>query len=110
MPTIAAPAAFGHGPTLPMPTLMGLGTDFEVEESHDFDAALMRPPRDSSEEPVSPVSPPVAPLGRATVEGRDTSPTHEEPVALRRQTSALKKPGGSKTVSTILGTLIKINS
>uniref|UniRef100_A0A1X7V4I4 PDZ domain-containing protein n=1 Tax=Amphimedon queenslandica TaxID=400682 RepID=A0A1X7V4I4_AMPQE len=89
MPTIA-PATFGHGRTLPMPTLMGLGTDFDVEESHDFDAALMRPSRDSSEEPV-------APLGRATVEGRDMSPTQEEPVVLRRQTSALKKPGGNKT-------------
>ena len=98
MPTIAAPAAFGHGPTLPMPTLMGLGTDFEVEESHDFDAALVRPPRDLSEEPVSPVSPPIAPLGRATVEGRDPSPT-QEPIVLKRQTSALKKPGGNRTVS-----------
>uniref|UniRef100_A0A1X7SQH2 Uncharacterized protein n=1 Tax=Amphimedon queenslandica TaxID=400682 RepID=A0A1X7SQH2_AMPQE len=60
MPTIAAPAAFGHGPTLPMLTLMGLRTDFDIKESHDFDAALMRPSRDASEEPVLPVSPPVA--------------------------------------------------
>ena len=101
MPTIAGPAAFGHGPTVSMPTLMGLaqeGAEFQVDASHDFDVTMMTS-RDSSEEPVSPVSPPIAPIGRATVEGRDTPTTQDQPVVLRRQASALKKSSGNRNVS-----------
>ena len=81
-PVIASPAAFGYGPTLAMPTLLGMGQQLQTEEVDyaGFDSSplslsggLMGSSQNSRHPPSScPVSvsePPIPRIGRATVDG-----------------------------------------
>ena len=102
-PTLASPAAFGHGPALAMPTILGMplqGNSNLMEESTDFGnfhPSLMgeptSPKRSSIEiEPLSPVSPPtpIPLIGRATVEGREDG--RQSPKVVRDLSSQFQFP------------------
>ena len=88
-PVIASPAAFGYGPTLAMPTLLGMGEQMpNREDSVDFSGFdfsvkstgvmgnqddMQTSPNRTSIGSSSPVTPtpqiPVPKIGRATVDG-----------------------------------------
>lgn len=81
-PTIASPAAFGYGPAVAMPTILGLAQrmpDVAVDESYDFDSTLLtnEPLTSDSFSPFSP-APHIFAIGRATVEGQENSPPQSE--------------------------------
>ena len=82
-PVIASPAAFGHGPTLAMPTLMGMGqqtgtesvdysdAEFPLSMSGGLNGNNPRPTSDRQSRPLSDrlstILPPT--IGQATVDG-----------------------------------------
>ncbi len=82
-PVIASPAAFGHGPTLAMPTLMGMGqqtgtesvdysdAEFPLSMSGGLGGSNPRPTSDRQSRPLSDRLSTILPpsIGQATVDG-----------------------------------------
>lgn len=121
-PTLASPAAFGHGPAPAMPTILGMppqGNSSFMEESTDFGnfhhSLVGEPtsPKRSSIE-MSPVSPPtpIPLIGRATVEGcedgqqspkvvRDLSSQFQFPVDEEESAEQSKKLSGQPSGSAL---------